>query len=69
MKHQLGLLLIALFRKNTDDLIAVANDSTLVFAFKKQNIKLFDFIEYVKSVRYSGKETGNKKLFRIVRYV
>jgi len=46
--------------KNTDDLIAFANDSTLVFEFKKQNIKLFDFIEYVKSVRYSGKESGNK---------
>jgi peptidyl-prolyl cis-trans isomerase SurA len=46
--------------KSTADLIAVANDSTLVFAFKKQNIKLFDFIEYVKSVRYSGKESGNK---------
>jgi peptidyl-prolyl cis-trans isomerase SurA len=46
--------------KNTDDLVAFANDSTLLFSYKKQNIKLFDFIQYVKSVRYSGTETGNK---------
>jgi len=46
--------------KATEDLIAVANDSTLLFSFKKQNVKLYDFIQYVKSVRYSGAETGNK---------
>ncbi len=47
--------------KSTDDLIAVANDSTLLFSFKKQNIKLADFIQYVKNVRYGGTETGNKE--------
>ncbi|MFY7965660.1 MAG: peptidylprolyl isomerase [Chitinophagaceae bacterium] len=46
--------------KSTDDLVAFANDSTLLFSYKKQNVKLFDFIQYVKNVRYSGTETGNK---------
>ena len=45
--------------KPTDDLIAVANDSTLLFSFKKQNVKLFDFIQYVKNVRYGGADNGN----------
>jgi peptidyl-prolyl cis-trans isomerase SurA len=47
--------------KSTDELIAVANDSTVLFSFKKQKIKLNDFIQYVKNVRYSGTETSNKE--------
>lgn len=47
--------------KSTDDLVALANDSTLLFSFKKQNIKLYDFIQYVKNIRFSGTEAGNKE--------
>ena len=46
--------------KSTDDLFAVANDSTLLFSFKKQHIKLYDFIQYVKNVRYAGSDNVNK---------
>ena len=53
--------------KSTDDLIAVANDSTLLFSFKKQNIKLADFIQYVKNVRYGGTETGNKEYPELIK--
>jgi peptidyl-prolyl cis-trans isomerase SurA len=53
--------------KSTDELIAVANDSTLLFSFKKQKIKLNDFIQYVKNVRYSGTETGNKEYAELMK--
>ena len=53
--------------KNTDDLVALANDSTLLFSFKKQNIKLNDFIQYVKNVRFSGAENGLKDYPELIR--
>jgi len=46
--------------KATEDLFAVANDSTLLFSFKKQHIKLYDFVQYVKNVRYAGSDNVNK---------
>lgn len=46
--------------KSTDGLIGTANDSTLLFAFKKQDVKLADFIEYVKSVRYDDSKDSHK---------
>ena len=53
--------------KSTDDLVALANDSTLLFSFKKQNIKLYDFIQYVKNIRFSGSDNGLKDYPEIIR--
>ncbi len=53
--------------KSTDDLLALANDSTILFSFKKQNYKLIDFIQYVKNVRFSGTENGNKNYKELIK--
>ena len=42
-----------------NSLLLSANDSTLLFSVGKENYKLYQFIDYVKSVRYSSNEKGN----------
>lgn len=44
----------------------VVSDSTILFNFKKQNIKVADFIEYVKSVRFNGTEEGIKSYEELI---
>jgi peptidyl-prolyl cis-trans isomerase SurA len=46
--------------KPTENYLGIVSDSTLLFSFKKQAIKVADFIEYVKSERFSGSENGVK---------
>ena len=62
-----GFIDSTLMDKPTEDLIAVANDSTLLFSFKKQNFKVADFIEYVKSVRYEGNNDGLKPFEDLIK--
>lgn len=53
--------------KPTESFIGVAGDSTILFSFKKQNIKVADFIEYVKSVRFSETENGLKPYEELIK--
>jgi peptidyl-prolyl cis-trans isomerase SurA len=36
------------------NLLSLINDSTLLFSFKTENVRLYQFIDYIKNVRYSG---------------
>ena len=48
-------------RGNKDNsLLASVNDSTLLFSVAKQNFKLSNFIDYIKNVRYSNTDNGNR---------
>ena len=40
--------------KQINNLLSFINDSTLLFSFKTENIRLYQFIDYIKNVRYSG---------------
>ncbi len=40
--------------KLVNNLMSLINDSTLLFSLKKENVRLYQFIDYIKNVRYSG---------------
>ena len=40
--------------KQITNLLSLVNDSTLLFSFKTENVRLYHFIDYIKNVRYSG---------------
>ena len=46
--------------KSTNNLFSLVNDSTLLFSFKKANVRLYEFIDYIKNVRFGGVEREDK---------
>ena len=40
--------------KAVKNLLSLVNDSTLLFSSKGENVRLYQFVNYIKNVRYSG---------------
>ncbi len=55
-----GFIDSTIMDRPTESFIGIAGDSTILFSCKKQNFKVADFIEYVKTVRFSETENGLK---------
>ncbi|MCX6208555.1 MAG: peptidylprolyl isomerase [Bacteroidetes bacterium] len=62
-----GFIDSTIMDRPVESFIGVAGDSTVLFSFKKQNIKVADFIEYVKSVRFSETENGLKPYEELIK--
>lgn len=46
--------------KSVNTLFSLVNDSTLLFSFKNANVRLYEFIDYVKNVRFAGVDREDK---------
>ncbi len=40
--------------KTSNNLLSIVSDSTLLFSFKTENVRLNQFVDYIKNIRYSG---------------
>lgn len=50
----------------TKNLLSLINDSTLLFSFKTENVRLYQFVDYIKNVRYSGNEERTKNEYEVL---